>query len=421
MSVPVHPAEPSAPSPFPISQVEFIAMMALIMAMQALAIDSMLPALGHIAADMGVSDPNRRQLVVGLFLLGTGLASLIPGSLADRYGRRRVLLASIACYVIFGFACAIANEFNTLLVLRVLQALGCAGLIVMPNTIVRDRYSGDTMARISSTISMVFMIVPILAPTLGQLVLLFAGWRWIFALLGLLGSAMGLWVWLRLPETLRPEYRQEIRPMDIAGNMLEAATTRASIGYIFGSALVTGSLFGFINSAQQLLAEHFGAGETFPLLFAGCAMAMAIASFTNSRIVERFGARRVSHTAVLLFIATSVVQVLVAHQPHQTLWQFVPLMAANMCLIGFIGANFGAIGLQPFARIAGAAASLQAFVRMVLGGLIGIIIGQSYDGTARPLALALLICGCLSLVLVLFSERGRLFRRLNPRSFTGGR
>lgn len=416
MSVPVHPAEPSAPSPFPISQVEFIAMMALIMAMQALAIDAMLPALGHIAADMGVSDPNRRQLVVGLFLLGTGLASLIPGSLADKYGRRRVLLVSITCYVVFGFACALATEFNTLLVLRVLQALGCSGLIVMPNAIVRDRYSGDTMARISSTISMVFMVVPILAPSLGQLVLLFAGWRWIFALLGILGTVMGLWVWLRLPETLRPEYRQEIRPMAIAGNMLIAAKTRTSIGYVIGSALVTGSLFGFINSAQQLLAEHFGAGETFPLLFAGCALTMAIANFTNSRIVEKFGTRRVSHTAVLLFIATSVVQVLLAHQPHQTLWQFVPLMAANMCLIGFIGANFGAIGLQPFAKIAGAAASLQAFTRMVLGGLIGIIIGQSYDGTARPLALALLICGSLSLALVLFSERGVLFRRLNPRS-----
>ncbi len=391
-------------------------MMALLMAMQALAIDAMLPALGHIAADMGVSDPNRRQLVVGLFLLGTGLASLIPGSLADKYGRRRVLLISITCYVVFGFACALATEFNTLLVLRVLQALGCSGLIVMPNAIVRDRYSGDTMARISSTISMVFMVVPILAPSLGQLVLLFAGWRWIFTLLGILGTVMGLWVWLRLPETLRPEYRQEIRPMAIAGNMLVAAKTRTSIGYVIGSALVTGSLFGFINSAQQLLAEHFGAGETFPLLFAGCALTMAVANFTNSRTVEKFGTRRVSHTAVLLFIATSVVQVLVAHQPHQTLWQFVPLMAANMCLIGFIGANFGAIGLQPFARIAGAAASLQAFTRMVLGGLIGIMIGQSYDGTARPLALALLICGSLSLALVLFSERGVLFRRLNPRS-----
>lgn len=393
---------------------EFVAMMAMLMALQALAIDSMLPALGHIAHDLNISDPNRRQLVVGVFLLASGLASLVPGTLADRYGRRPVLLASLSCYVVFGLACSVVTEFNTLLILRVLQACGCAGLIVLPNAIVRDRFSGDTMARISSTISTVFMIVPILAPSLGQLVMLVGGWRWIFGVLGALGTVMALWVWLRLPETLRPEFRQAVRPGQIASNMWDAATTRASIGYVIGSGLVTGSMLGFINSSQQLLAEHFGAGKAFPLLFAGCAMTMALASFINSRIVERFGTRRVSHLGVLLFIAMSLLQVVAASQPHQTLWQFLPLLAINLCLIGFIGANFSSIALQPFARTAGSAASLHVFIRMVAGSLIGITIGQAYDGTARPLAISLLLCGILSLVLVLHSERGKLFRRLNP-------
>lgn len=393
---------------------EFVAMMAMLMALQALAIDSMLPALGHIAHDLNISDPNRRQLVVGVFLLASGLASLVPGTLADRYGRRPVLLASLSCYVVFGLACSVVTEFNTLLILRVLQACGCAGLIVLPNAIVRDRFSGDTMARISSTISTVFMIVPILAPSLGQLVLLIGGWRWIFGVLGALGTVMALWVWLRLPETLRPEFRQAVRPGQIASNMWDAATTRASIGYVIGSGLVTGSMLGFINSSQQLLAEHFGAGKAFPLLFAGCAMTMALASFINSRIVERFGTRRVSHLGVLLFIAMSLLQVVAASQQHQTLWQFLPLLAINLCLIGFIGANFSSIALQPFARTAGSAASLHVFIRMVAGSLIGITIGQAYDGTARPLAISLLLCGILSLVLVLHSERGKLFRRLNP-------
>lgn len=393
---------------------EFVAMMAMLMALQALAIDSMLPALGHIAHDLNISDPNRRQLVVGVFLLASGLASLVPGTLADRYGRRPVLLASLSCYVVFGLACSVVTEFNTLLILRVLQACGCAGLIVLPNAIVRDRFSGDTMARISSTISTVFMIVPILAPSLGLLVMLVGGWRWIFGVLGALGTVMALWVWLRLPETLRPEFRQAVRPGQIASNMWDAATTRASIGYVIGSGLVTGSMLGFINSSQQLLAEHFGAGKAFPLLFAGCAMTMALASFINSRIVERFGTRRVSHLGVLLFIAMSLLQVVAASQQHQTLWQFLPLLAINLCLIGFIGANFSSIALQPFARTAGSAASLHVFIRMVAGSLIGITIGQAYDGTARPLAISLLLCGILSLVLVLHSERGKLFRRLNP-------
>ena len=171
---------------------------------------------------------------------------------------------------------------------------------------------------------------------------------------------------------------------------------------------------GYLNSAQQLVAEHFGAGDAFPLIFAAMAGGMAVANFSNARIVERFGARRVSHTALLLFITVSAAQVWRAFQPGETLWQFLPLMAANICLIGFTGANFGSIALQPFARIAGAAASFQAFTRMALGSLLGAAIGHAFDGSARPLALGFLTCGLLALVLVLYSEKGRLFRRLTP-------
>lgn len=420
MSSPARPAQPesdrpdSGPADFSLSPREFVAMMAAVLALQALAIDAMLPALGQIAAELGVSDPNRRQLVVGVFLLGSGIASLVPGSLADRYGRRPILLVAMALYIGFALACAFAPDFDSLLILRILQAAGSAGLMVIPSAIVRDRFSGDRMARMTSTISMVFMIVPIMAPSVGQAVLLFAGWRWIFNFLALLGCMVAAWIYFRLPETLDPANRQRIDPAVILRNMRTAATTRSSIGYVIGSGLVTGSMFGFINSSQQLISEHFGAGKAFPLIFAGCAMTMMIANFTNSRIVERFGARRVSHTAVLLFIAISTLQVFLATREHETIWQFVPVMAANMCLIGFIGANFSSIALQPFAQIAGAAASVQAFVRMVLGSLLGILIGQAFDGTALPLATALLLCGLLSLALILFSERGELFRRRNP-------
>ena len=196
--------------------------------------------------------------------------------------------------------------------------------------------------------------------------------------------------------------------------MAASLRVRASFGYIIGSALVFGAMFGFINSAQQLVGEHFGLGERFPLAFAACAGCMAIASFTNSRIVERFGARRVSHTALLAFIGVSAAQVWFAYRPSETVWQFLPLMAANMALLGFLGANFGSIAMQPFGEIAGAASSVQAFLRMLLGALIGAAIGHAYDGTSRPLALALLASGIVALGLVLFSERGRLFRRIHP-------
>ena len=407
-------SNPAPEQDFRLGAGEFVAMMAMLMALQAMSIDSMLPALGAIASDLKVTDPNQRQLVVGVFLISAGLGALLPGSLADRYGRRPVLFVSLGLYIGLALACALVSDFSTLLVLRALQAIGSAGLTVLPSAIIRDRFEGDQMARMLSTISVVFMIVPILAPTFGQFVLLFAGWRWIFGGMAMMAAVVGVWVFLRLPETLHPEYRQKIVPVVIAGNMWTAATDRASIGYVVGSSLVLGGLFGYINSAQQLVAEHFGAGRYFPLLFAATAAGMAVANFTNSRIVERFGARRVSHAALLCFIGVSGLQVAAAFSPGETLWSFMPLMAANMCLIGFIGANFGSIALQPFARIAGAAASLQAFVRMVIGSSLGALIGQAYDDSARPLAVALLIGGFASLGLVLYSENGRLFRRLLP-------
>lgn len=394
---------------------EFVVLMAMSMALQALAIDAMLPALAGIAQDLAVTDPNRRQLIVGIFLIGGGIGALIPGSLADRYGRRPVLLVGLAIYVVLSIGCALVTDFTTLLVLRAAQAIGSAGLSVLPSAIIRDRHGGDAMARQMSTITVIFMLVPMVAPSIGLLVLLVASWRWIFALLAVLSVILALWVWLRLEETLDPTNRQPIRPMTIATNMVTAASDRSSFGYVIGGGLILGALFGYVNCAQQLVGEHFGAGTWFPLIFGATALCMAFASFFNSRIVERFGARRVSHAAVLISLTLSALQVWNASQPGETLLEFMPVIALNICMVGFIGANFSSIALQPFAHMAGAASSVQAFLRMLIGSGLGMVIGLAYDGTALPLALAFLACGFSALLLVLWSEHGRLFRRINPR------
>ena len=191
--------------------------------------------------------------------------------------------------------------------------------------------------------------------------------------------------------------------------MLHAMSLSSVVGYVFGGALVFGALFGFINSSQQLITETFGAGDIFPIVFGICAGSMAIASWSNSRIVERFGARRVSHTALIAFICVASAQVYFAFQPDESLWQFVPLMAVNMMLLGFIGSNFGSIAMNPFYAIAGAASSMHGFIRLTLAALIGAGIGYAFDGTAQPLALALLASGLICLALVLYSEKGKLF------------
>lgn len=390
-----------------------MALMAMLQALQALAIDAMLPALGIMSQELGVSDANQRQLVVGLFLVGAGATSLFPGALADRYGRRPVLFWCLGGYVLLNIAAALAPSFDALLICRTLAGGFSSGLIVLTSAIIRDRFGGDRMARTQSLVSMVFMVVPMAAPSLGQGIIAFASWRWIFGLMAALGAGVSVWAWLRIPETLHPEFRQRIEPRVILRNMATVFSTRSAAGYVIGLALVQGALFGYINSSQQLVAEHFGAGSAFPLIFGGMALAMAVCSLANSRIVMRFGARRVSHVAVLVYVVLGGLQLWFASRPGETIWVFAPLMTLNLCLMGFIGANFQSIALQPFARIAGAASSVQAFMRLMVGASLGALIGQAYDGTARPLAMALLGAGILCLLGVLHSERGKLFRRLH--------
>ncbi|MCR2832853.1 multidrug effflux MFS transporter [Parerythrobacter lacustris] len=398
-----------------LSERELIVLMALLMSLQAFGIDSMLPALGVIGSDLGATG-NERQFVIGAYFLGSGIGAFFPGAFADRFGRRPVLAVGLVVYVVFSIACAFVTAFDWLIGLRLVQGLFCAGLSVVPAAIVRDRVGGDRMARLMSLIMMIFLAVPLVAPTIGQAILTVLDWRWIFGAMAVMGTLVGIWVWLRLPESLVPENQQDIEPRTILKNMGNALMRRDSIGYVIGSALVFGSLFGFLNSSQQLIGEHFHAGESFALIFGAAVLGMVVANFTNSRIVERFGARRVSHAALLGFIAASIAQYISAGRADQQLWEFVPILAVSMASLGFIGANFSSIAMQPFHQIAGAASSAQTSLRMVSGAVLGSAIGFAYDGTARPLATAMLSCGLLALAAILFSEKGRLFARRTVQS-----
>ncbi|MDZ7588425.1 MAG: multidrug effflux MFS transporter [Parasphingorhabdus sp.] len=396
-----------------IGRLEFIALMAALQSMNALAIDIMLPALGTIAHDFKIAAGNERQFIVTAYILGMSIGSIIYGSLADRFGRKPILLICLAAYTFFAVMCVLSNSFSVLLIARLCQGLAGASMVVLTSSIIRDRYEGDAMARLTSTIMMTFMIVPVIAPSIGQLILLFGNWHEIFILLGILSSALLIWVFLRLPETLHPEYRIAINLRAISQTWRYILSDRNALGHVIASGLVMGGLFGYISSAQQLIVEAFDSGAAFGLIFAAIAGGLAVANFTNSRIVERFGARRVSQAALITYVGMSVIHAALAAAGVLTFPLFVILLAGCISMIGFTGANFSSIAMQPFGGMAGAASSFQTFVRSALGTGIGAAIGLMYDGSERPLVFGFLLCGIAAFLLILWAENGKLFQRRN--------
>lgn len=397
--------------PFPMHDREFVALLASIMALNALAIDAMLPAFPAIRASLGVANPNSLQYMITSYLLANAIGSLVAGPLADRYGRRPMLLLSIAFAAVGGLASALAPTFEILLTMRVVHGFFAAGLGVLAVSVIRDRFSGDKMARLMSLIIIIFLLVPVLAPSVGQLVLVLASWREIFHVLAVAAIAVFIWAWFRLPETLQPEYRQAISAPVIARNWLAVVKDRQGFGYMMGAGIMMGGMFGFLNSAQQIFFDVFDAADIFPLAFACVAGSMAVANFSNSRIVERFGARRVSHTALVAFIILSLFQLAAGQMTPEPMLLFLVLVALNMGMIGFTGSNFGSIAMEPFGHIAGSAASFQSFARMALATLIGAVTGQRFNGTTEPLAEGFVLTGLIGLGFILFAERGKLWTR----------
>lgn len=380
------------------------------MALNALAIDSMLPALPAIGADLGVANENSLQWVVTAYLLGFGAAQLIYGPVADRFGRKSVLLFGVGVYVMFSLLATLAPTFETLILARIGQGLGSACTRVLAVSIVRDRYEGRTMARVMSFSFLVFLGVPILAPSLGQLIMLVGPWRWIFAGLGLIGVALIVWASLRLPETLKPEDRLPIQVKRLTSAYKTALTDRTAMGYTLAMTAITGALFGFINSSQQIFADVFDAEAAFPAVFALIAGGIAVASLVNARLVVKLGSRKISHTALIGFTTVSAVHAAVALSGHETIWTFAVLQTLTMFCFGLIAGNFGAMAMETMGHIAGTAASIQGFISTVFGSLLGFAVGQQFNGTTVPMSLGFTVFGLTALALVLFAERGRLFR-----------
>jgi DHA1 family bicyclomycin/chloramphenicol resistance-like MFS transporter len=389
---------------------EFVVVIASIMALNPFAMDMMMPALPNIASTFQIQVPNQLQEVLSVFLVGFGLGQFMMGTLSDRFGRRPVLLGGMILYCAASVLAISAPSFEALLLARVLQGLGTSATRVIATSIVRDCYTGRRMASVMSLAMMVFIAVPVIAPSFGEALMLWTGWRGIFVVLTVYGILALIWSALRVPETLPASERKPLVASEILSAFRQTITNRQTLGYAVAAGAVQGTIFGFVFTAQQVFTGIYQLGQYFPLAFAAIAIGFAIAGFLNARLVGRIGMRVMSHSALVGFVVVAAAMFGLVNVTTLPLPAFLAISALMMFGSGLMFANFTAMAMEPQGHIAGTASSLYGTITTLLGISIGTVIGQDYDGTLLPFATGFFVCALASLATVAATEKGRLFQ-----------
>ncbi|MFA9446777.1 multidrug effflux MFS transporter [Egicoccus sp. AB-alg6-2] len=397
-----------------LGRVEFTAMLAMSMALAALGLDLMLPAFGAIRADLGLaSDSTAVAGLVTAYMLGLAAGQLFYGPLADRYGRRPTLFVGFGVYAVGALLCTVAPSLDLLLLGRFVWGLGAAGPRVVTLAVVRDMFEGEQMARAMSFIMAVFIIVPVVAPTLGAAVVTVTTWRVLFVLCLVAAAAMGVWA-RRLPETLPVESRLELRLGRVARAARLVVTHRQTLGYTLALTSLYGVFTSYIASSEIIFGETFGRPEAFPVIFGGIAASMGLAMLGNTRLVRRFGTRRTAHAVLLGYVVVAgvLLAVALATAGRPPLAVFLPLLASILVGHGLLIPNFNTIAMAPMAARAGTAASVIGAIQLAVGATLGAVLDRLFDGTILPISFGFLGYGIVALLIVLATERGTLFRPL---------
>jgi DHA1 family bicyclomycin/chloramphenicol resistance-like MFS transporter len=386
------------------SQAVFVAMMAMLFATIALSIDAMLPALPAIAAELTPNDTNKALLIVSSFFLGMGLGTFVAGPVSDAYGRKPVIFACAAIYAVATVLCYLAPSLEMLLVARILQGLGAAAPRVVGMAMVRDLYKGRDMARIVSLVMMIFMIVPALAPLLGQGILLFGNWRTIFAALLIFVVIANAWVLFGQPETLAPDTRRPFRVGLLWQSAVEMSRQRLALISTLCQGFGSACLLSTVSSQQAIFADRFGKVDSFPLWFGFIALCAASGSLLNSRIVMRLGMRRVivvtyagevALTALILALDWTGLMPAALVFPAHVLWSITVF-----AMMGLTQGNLSALAMEDLGHIAGFAASMMTALSTVMASLLAVPVGLAFNGTQIPLMLAVAVFSTLALALV---------------------
>lgn len=390
---------------------EFIGLTALIMALISLSIDNLLPAFVPIQQTFGIANPNDLQLIVTVYMIGSGPLQIVYGTVSDVVGRRPMLLVGIAIYALGALIGCLAPSYGVLLAGRVVQGMGAASAQVLTVALVRDRYQGNEMARVLSLTFMMFILVPVVAPAIGSLLIHLSGWRSVFASMLVMALVVAIWFGIRMPETLKPEHRRPFSLERISEGVKVTLRTRPTMGYTMAVSLQMGCLMTYVSSSQQVFeTQVYGLGNLFPLAFGSIAGAMGIAFYANSALVRSFGLHRLSHACLIGFAVLAAVGVIaaLAWQGKPPLLVFAGLLTATQFLMCLTMPNFNAIAMEPLGSVAGTASAVSGLVTTLVGTAIGMVVGTLFNGTVLPLCLTYFLCALGGLVAVSWGEGWRL-------------
>lgn len=399
-----------------LGRIEFTAFLAMSMALAALGIDLMLPAFGAIREDLGLpAGSTATGGLVTAYFLGLAIGQIVYGPLADRFGRRPTLLIGYAVYGVGALASTLAPSLSILLVARFVWGLGAAGPRVVALAVIRDSFEGERMALAMSFVMAVFILVPVISPTIGAGIAALTHWRWIFGLSVVAVVGMSIWA-LRLPETLAVEHRIELRLGRLARAARYVVTERRTVGYTLALTALYAGFTSYLASAELVFGETLGQAARFPLLFGALAAVMGVGMLANARLVGRLGLRRLAHGVLVIYLlaAVGLVATALATAGRPPLWLFMAGMGAMLAAHAVLIPNFNTIAMQPMAPVAGTAAAIIGSVQIAGGSLLGALLDRAFDGTITPLALGFLGYGLLAAVLVVWAERGALFGPPSP-------
>ena len=384
---------------------EFIIMMASLMSIVAISIDAMLPALGIIGADLKIANPNHAQLIISCLFFGMMLGQIFAGPLSDALGRRKILFIGLGIYMVGTIICYLSNSLEMILFGRVIQGIGVAGPYITSVAVVRDKYSGRDMAKIMSMVMVIFIMVPAIAPSIGQGIMYIASWRGIFVLYICYSILLITWLNFRLPETLAPEKRIPFNFRNFVHGFGEIVKNRITVCYTVCMGITFGSLIGYLNSSQQIFQVQFQAGKMFAVYFGILALIIGAASMVNSRIVQKFGMRFICKRAMLSMTAASGIFLIVNLTIAEVqLWMFLAYMAVMFFSFGLMFGNLNAIAMEPMGHIAGIASALIGASSSIISMILGTIIGQLYNNTLVPLTTGFAVLGLISLSFMLIAE-----------------